>query len=124
MVDGLSVVTTTRQWLGGLQDSGTPLLLGTVILPLSVADSAVTKAATVLQRYVIPIAVVGILLPAIHFVIFVWLGQAFLDAVLAVFSFADNVVGYFHALWVGFVFRTFISKVLSTALNSIRSCCF
>lgn len=94
-----SLVTTSRQWLGGLRKSGTPLILGTVLLPVTVADSAITQAATSLQSYVVPLAIVGVLLPPLYFLIYVWLGQAFLDALLAIFSFVDSVVGYFHALW-------------------------
>jgi len=96
------LVTTTRQWLDGLQNSGTPLIIGTVLMPVTLADSAVTKTATFLQRYFVPLAIAAVLLPTVYFVVFVWLGHAFLDALLAVFSFIDNFVGYFHALWVCF----------------------
>jgi len=97
------LVTTSRLWLSGLRKSGTPLILGTVLLPVTVADSAVTKAASILQCYIVPVAVIGTLVPALYFIVYVWLGQAFLDALLAVFSFIDNVVGYFHAFWVSFI---------------------
>jgi len=96
------LVTASRQWLSGLRKSGTPLILGTVLLPVTVADSVVTRGATIVQCYVVPLAVVAVLLPALYFLIYVWLGQAFLDTLLAIFSFFDNVVGYFHAVWVRF----------------------
>jgi len=94
------LVTASRQWLSGLRKSGTPLILGTVLLPVTVADSAVTTAATILQYYVVPLALLAFLLPAGYFLVYVWLGRAFLDALLVIFSFFDKVVGYFHAFWV------------------------
>jgi len=98
------LVSSSRQWLGGLRSSGTPLLLGTILLPVTMADSAVTKAGSILQVYIIPVAIMSILLPAVYFLIFVWLGQAFLDSVLIVFSYIDCAVGYFRALWVSLLF--------------------
>ena len=94
------LVTTSRRWLGRLQKSGTPLLLGSALLPITMADSALTKAATVLQRYIVPVAAVSILLPAAYFLIYILLGQAVLNALFASFNFVDNFVGYFHAFWV------------------------
>jgi len=96
------LVTMSRRWLGGLQKSGTPLILGSILLPVTVADSAVTKAANILQYYMVPLAVIGVVLPAAYFLIYVWLGQAFIAALLATFSLVDNVVGYFRAFWVIF----------------------
>jgi len=98
------LVTTSHQWLGGLRKSGTPLILGTILLPVTMADSAMTNAATVLQVYFVPLVVIMVSLPTAYFVIYVWLGQAFLDALITVFSFTDNVVSYFNALWVSFVY--------------------
>jgi len=98
------LVSSSRQWLGGLRSSGTPLLLGTILLPVTVADSAVTKAGSILQVYIVPVAIMSILLPAVYFLVFVWLGQAFLDSVLIIFSYIDCAVGYFRALWVRLLF--------------------
>lgn len=98
------LVSTSRQWLGGLRTSGTPLLLGTVLLPFTMADSAVTRAGSVLQVYFVPVAIIGILLPAAYFLVFVWLGQAFLDTVFAILYYVDIAVGYFRALWVSSIF--------------------
>ena len=98
------LVSSSRQWLGGLRKSSTPLLLGTILLPVTVADAAVTSAGSVLQVYIIPVAIMGIVLPALYLLVFVWLGQAFLDTVLAVFSCIDSAVGYFRAFWVRFIF--------------------
>jgi len=113
------LVTMSRKWLSGLQKSGTPLILGTVLLPVTMADSAVTKAAGILQCYLVPLAVVAVLLPTVYFLVYVWLGQAFLDALLAIFSFFDNIVGYFHAFWVSlfsyrslFVYRSLVQRVI------------
>jgi len=104
------LVTTTRRWLGGLRKSGTPLLLGTTLLPITVADSAITKAASVLQCYIVPIAAVSILLPVAYFLLYVLLGHAVLNALLATFNFVDNFVGYFHAFWVSLsLFLTILS---------------
>jgi len=100
------LVSASRQWLGGLRKSGTPLLLGTVLLPVTVADSAVTKAGSVLQLYIVPVALMSVLLPALYYLVFVWLSRAFLDTLLAIFSCIDTAVGYFHALWVSLIFLT------------------
>jgi len=104
------LVTTSRRWLSGLRQSGTPLILGAILLPVTVADSAVTKATVILQCYVVPLAVIAILLPAFYFLVYIWLGQAFLDTLLRVFSFFDHAVGYFHAFWVSFLslFTTYL----------------
>ena len=112
------LVTTSRHWLGGLRKSGTPLIVGTILLPVNVADSAVTKAAVILQQYIVPVAIIALLLPAVYFLVYIWLGQAFLDAILTIFSFVDNVVGYFCALWVS-VFVLFLKIIFATPVVEV-----
>lgn len=98
------LVTASRRWLGGLRASGTPLVVGTVFLPVVMVDSAVTNAVAAIQCYIVPLAIVGVLLPAVYFLLFVLLGQACLDAVLGIFSFVDSIVGCFRAFWVSCIF--------------------
>jgi len=106
------LVSASRRWLGGLRKSGTPLILGTILLPVTVADSAVTMAGSVLQRNIVPIAIMSIVLPVVYCLVFLWLGQAFVDTVIAIFSCIDTAIGYFRALWVSLIFPGILSARL------------
>jgi len=97
-----TLVNLSRGWLLRLRESGTPLVVGTALLPLTVVDAGVASFCGVAKHYALPIVVSGLILPALYLIIYVCLGRAFIDAAVAVFMFIYNTLGYFSALWVSF----------------------
>jgi len=94
------LVTVTRRWLHGLQSSGTPLVVGTFLLPLTVADALAESCVNVALNYALPVAIGGIVALVAYAIIYVWLGRAFIDILFAAFYFVYDAVGYFKAFWV------------------------
>ena len=94
------LVEYARRWLHGLQASGTPLVVSVLLLPVTVADATAVSFVRVAWNYALYIAVGGLVVPAVYMVIYVWLGRAFVDALLIAFYFIYDVVGYFSTVWV------------------------
>jgi hypothetical protein len=94
------LVSVARRWLRGLQSSGTPLVVGTVLLPVTVIDASVTSFVNAAWHYALPLAIGGLVMPVAYMVIYVWLGRAFIDTLFTAFYFVYNTIGYFRAFWV------------------------
>ena len=94
------LVTVARGWLHGLQSSGTPLVVGTLLLPVTVADALAVSFVSVALNYALPVAIGCIITLAAYMIIYVWLGRAFIDILFMAFYFVYDTVGYFKAFWV------------------------
>jgi hypothetical protein len=97
------LVSVARRWLRGLQSSGTPLVVGTVLLPVTVVDATGTLFVNAARDYAFHIAIGGLAVPVAYLIIYVWLGRAFMDTLFTAFYFVYDTIGYFKALWVSCV---------------------
>ncbi|KAI1894141.1 hypothetical protein AGOR_G00112760 [Albula goreensis] len=96
-----SLARIGRSWLNGLQDTGTPIVLGTLLLPVWFVNYGVeTLGALVLERLKV-LLVIGAGVPLLCFLYYFWtvIGmQVLIGHICAVIS---CVLDYFNALWVG-----------------------
>ena len=85
-------------WLQGLEDSGTPLVVGTVAIPLSLLNFASEQLGQVISQRFKLLAAVSLGLPLTY------LAYQCLDyvvqVVLGVFHVLYEGLGYFSTLWV------------------------
>ncbi|KAJ8377436.1 hypothetical protein AAFF_G00260410 [Aldrovandia affinis] len=90
-----------RSWLDGLQDTGTPIVLGTLLLPVSFVNYGVeTLGALVLERLKV-LLVIGAGVPLLCFLYYFWsvIGmQVIIGHACAIICYA---LDYFNAVWVG-----------------------
>ena len=96
-------------WLKSLRDSGTPLVVGTALLPVQILDrSAEVVGSTLFRKWKVLLSL-AIVLPCVYlFYKFAPLQQLF-GVLLAVCYFVYDAVGYFSAIWVSQAFvRCFV----------------
>ncbi|KAM8827332.1 transmembrane protein 245 isoform 1-T1 [Synchiropus picturatus] len=95
-----SLAKVGRTWLAGLQDTGTPIVLGTLLVPLWCVNYGVeTMGQAVLERLTL-LLVVGTGAPLLYFLYLSW-SVVGLHAVLGhVFDAIGAVLDCFHAVWV------------------------
>ncbi|XP_072021281.1 transmembrane protein 245-like isoform X2 [Amphiura filiformis] len=109
-------------WLQGLQDSGTPLVVGTVAIPLTLLNFASEVLGQLVSKwYKILIAVI-VGLPLAY------LGYQFLDSIwyglCSVFYMLYNALDYFSTLWVWTIVIAFLLLVIfwwNSASKSVLS---
>ncbi|KAJ8353897.1 hypothetical protein SKAU_G00214640 [Synaphobranchus kaupii] len=96
-----SLARIGRSWLNGLQDTGTPIVLGTLLLPVLFVNYGVeTLGALVLERLKV-LLVIGAGVPLLCFLYYFWsvIGmQVIIGHACAIIS---CTLDYFNALWVG-----------------------
>ncbi|KAG7470032.1 hypothetical protein MATL_G00135090 [Megalops atlanticus] len=96
-----SLARIGRSWLNGLQDTGTPIVLGTLLLPVWFVNYGVeTLGGLVLERLKVLLAI-GAGVPLLCFLYYFWsvIGmQVIIEHACAVICYA---LDYFNAVWVG-----------------------
>ncbi|XP_064195721.1 transmembrane protein 245 isoform X1 [Anguilla rostrata] len=96
-----SLARIGRSWLSGLQDTGTPILLGTLLLPVWFVNYGVeTLGALVMERLKVLLAI-GAGVPLLCFLYYFWsvIGmQVIIGHACAIIS---CTLDYFNAMWVG-----------------------
>ncbi|XP_036394892.1 transmembrane protein 245 isoform X2 [Megalops cyprinoides] len=96
-----SLARIGRSWLNGLQDTGTPIVLGTLLLPVWFVNYGVeTLGGLVLERLKVLLAI-GAGVPLVCFLYYFWsvIGmQVIIEHACAVICYA---LDYFNAVWVG-----------------------
>uniref|UniRef100_A0A8D3BAQ0 Transmembrane protein 245 n=2 Tax=Scophthalmus maximus TaxID=52904 RepID=A0A8D3BAQ0_SCOMX len=106
-----SLARLGRSWLSGLQDSGTPILVGTLLVPVWCVNYGVeAMGRLVLQRLTV-LLVIGAGAPLVYFLYLFWsvIGmQAILGHVCGVVGAA---LGCFHSAWVCPVVLGYLSTV-------------
>ncbi|XP_061108675.1 transmembrane protein 245 isoform X1 [Conger conger] len=106
-----SLARIGRSWLNGLQDTGTPIVLGTLLLPVWFVNYGVeTLGALVMERLKVLLAI-GAGVPLLCFVYYFWsvIGmQVIIGHACAIISYT---LDYFSAMWVGTLVLGFVLAV-------------
>ena len=100
------------QWLQGLRESGTPLILGTAILPVQLVDKTSEALSSLLLRK-LKIIVVGTLALPCFYILYTFAPiRSIFDFTYMLFIFVYDALGYFHAFWVRFILFLTLSLML------------
>ncbi|XP_030641259.1 transmembrane protein 245 [Chanos chanos] len=107
-----SLARLGRRWLSGLQESGTPIVVGTLLVPVWCVNHGVeTLGGLVLERLKV-LLVIGAGAPLLYFLYLSWsvIGmQVILGHVCSVICCA---LDYFNALWVGTLVLGYVLAVV------------
>ncbi|XP_033125437.1 transmembrane protein 245-like [Anneissia japonica] len=99
-----------QQWLSGLAESGTPLFVGAVALPIQVLDSSSEGLANIITRWLKPLIGLAIGLPlsylAYYFLDYVWTGLENAASVV------NDVLNCFSAFWVWTIVLAYLLIVI------------
>ncbi|XP_012780690.2 transmembrane protein 245 isoform X2 [Maylandia zebra] len=98
-----SLARLGRSWLSGLQDSGTPIVVGTLLVPVWCLNYGVEAMGRVVLEKLTILLVIGAGAPLVYFLYLFWsvIGmQVILGHVCGVIG---NALDCFHFMWVGTV---------------------
>ena len=99
-----TLTSVVRAWLQSLHDSGTPLIVGTVLLPIHVLDNASTSFGVLIWDNIYLVIGACAALPFLYLIIYLWpIGEIF-QFLYTSFIVVYEALGYFSAIWVGFFF--------------------
>ena len=89
-------------WLQGLRESGTPLIVGTAILPIKLVDKASEALSSLLFRKFKLIICGTLAVPCLYCLYSFAPVRTIFDFLYVIFFFVYDALGYFHAFWVSF----------------------
>ncbi|XP_043973353.1 transmembrane protein 245 isoform X2 [Gambusia affinis] len=95
-----SLATLGRSWLNGLQDTGTPIVLGTLLVPVWCVNYGVEEMGKLVQKRLTVLLVIGAGVPLAYFLYFFWsvIGmQMILEHLCWVIG---MLLDCFHIVWV------------------------
>ena len=99
-----TLTSLVQGWLKSLRTSGTPLAVGTVLLPVRLLDGLTEMLACVLFSQYKLIIAVSIGLPAVYLLYYFGPLQQIFTILQSVFYFVYDALGYFSAIWVRHLF--------------------
>ncbi|XP_028983977.1 transmembrane protein 245 isoform X2 [Betta splendens] len=95
-----SLARLGRSWLGGLQETGTPIVVGTLLVPVWCVNYGVEAMGTVVLERLTVLLVIGAGAPLVYFLYLFWS----VIGMQVVLGYACDVIGAaldcFHAAWV------------------------
>uniref|UniRef100_A0AAY4DNY9 Transmembrane protein 245 n=1 Tax=Denticeps clupeoides TaxID=299321 RepID=A0AAY4DNY9_9TELE len=107
-----SLARLCRRWLGGLQESGTPLLLGTLLVPLRCVDSGVDALGQLVAERLKLLLLVFAGAPLLYLLYLSW-SLVGLQLVLGhVCALIGCALDYFSAVWVGTLVIGYVLAVI------------
>ena len=95
-----TLTNVVRGWLYHLRTSGTPFVVGTMLLPFNVLDAISSTLGGFVVRHSKLIVAVGTGLPAVYILYYFGPLGGIFTTLTSLFEFASNVLGYFSAVWV------------------------
>ncbi|XP_016893659.2 transmembrane protein 245 isoform X2 [Cynoglossus semilaevis] len=106
-----SLAKLGRSWLSGLQDSGTPIVVGTLLVPVWCVNYGVeTMGRRVLERLTVLLAI-GAGVPLVYFLYYFWSVIGMQVVIGYVCVVIDTALDWFHAVWVCTVVFGYLSVV-------------
>lgn len=95
-----TLTSVVRTWLQSLTSSGTPLIVGTVLLPVQVLDRTSSRFGTFVWSNLYAVLGACIALPIVYLVFYFWPIGDILNFFYATFIVTYDALGYFSAIWV------------------------
>ncbi|XP_068615165.1 transmembrane protein 245 [Brachionichthys hirsutus] len=95
-----SLARLGRSWLSGLRDAGTPIVLGTVLVPLRCVNHGVEAMGTLVLERLTVLLVVGAGAPLVYFLYLFWSVTGIRMVLEHVCWGVGAVLDCFHAAWV------------------------
>lgn len=116
-----TLTNVSRRWLRGLTDSGTPLVVGLALLPITTVDCAAEKLGNFWWNNLKVIVAGCVIIPTLYFVFTIWAISSIFDGLVTSFCFVYEALGYFNALWVSLL-PSFIFYIIYFIYFLVRSC--
>ena len=101
-----------RGWLKGLRESGTPLFVGTLLIPVQVVDYTSESIGSFLVKHYKALLGLACGLVSLYFLYYFGLLLHIFNIVRGVFSVVYDILGIFSALWVCMNFLPFQIKYI------------
>lgn len=96
-----TLTDVSRRWLRGLRESGTPLVVGLVLVPVRTVDGAAERLGSFWWSHLKAIVVGTVIIPTLYLVFFIWPVQSSIfDLLASSFFFVYEAHVQFSALWV------------------------
>ena len=95
-----TLTTVVQGWLKGLRTSGTPLAVGTALIPIRVLDKLSGMLGCIISSHLKLILGAGACLTATYLLYYFGPLQQILVICQTVFYFVYDALGYFSAIWV------------------------
>ena len=107
-----TLTNLSRKWLHHLQLTGTPLVVGIVLMPVTLVDSASDVLGNFWWNNVYVIIVGCIVIPFLYLIFYIWPIHALMDAFTTTFCFVYEALSYFNALWVSVYIIMLITLII------------
>jgi len=125
-----------RSWLRSLQASGTPLVVGTLLIPAHIVDSASEQLGSLWWDNIRLVVAGCTAIPLLYLLVYLYPVHAIYEAAVSAFLFMYEAIGYFSAVWVWSIVvsyvlllvvfwkpeRTMIFKILSLPVWIAATC--
>ncbi|XP_064643465.1 transmembrane protein 245-like isoform X3 [Lineus longissimus] len=95
-----TLTRTLQAWLRGLRNSGTPLAVGAVMLPIKVIDSASETLGSILMAHLKLIIAFSVGLPTVYILYYFGPLVKILGIIQSLFFFTYELIGYLSTIWV------------------------
>jgi len=107
-----TLTVTVNGWLKALRTSGTPLVLGTVLLPFEVIDKTSDQLSTLLLNKIQILTSVFLGLPTIYILYHFGPLLSILHFIQFMFSIVYEIFGYFNAVWIWSIVIVYVLTVI------------
>ena len=94
------LTSVVRAWLQSLTASGTPLIVGTILLPIQVLDKASSKFGSFVWDNIYLVLGACGALPFLYLIFYLWPIGEILQFFYTTFLVTYEALGYFSAVWV------------------------
>ncbi|XP_030605410.1 transmembrane protein 245 isoform X1 [Archocentrus centrarchus] len=98
-----SLARLGRSWLSGLQDSGTPIVVGTLLVPVWCLNYGVEAMGRLVLEKLTVLLVIGAGAPLVYFLYLFWSVIGMQVVLGHVCGIVGAALDYFHIVWVGTV---------------------
>ncbi|XP_040021927.1 transmembrane protein 245 isoform X2 [Gasterosteus aculeatus] len=95
-----SLARLGRSWLNGLQDTGTPIVVGTLLVPVWCLNHGVEAMGRVVLERLTPLLVIGAGAPLVYFLYLFWSAVGMQVILGHVCGIIGAALDYFHTVWV------------------------
>ena len=100
-----SLTNVLRNWLNGLNASGTPFLVGLVVTPIKCADETADYVFNAITQHFKLILCMFVAIPAAYVLWHFGPLWSIFGAFQSIFFFTYDLLGYFSSFWVSIEFR-------------------
>jgi hypothetical protein len=95
-----TLTRTLQAWLRGLRTSGTPLAVGTIMIPIKVIDSASESLGSILIANLKLIIAISVGLPTVYILYHFGPLVKIFGIIQSLFFFTYELIGYLSTVWV------------------------